>query len=361
MMHSKTKVIVGMSGGVDSSVAAFLLQQAGYQVEGLFMKNWEQDDRDEFCAAALDAKDAESVATQLGIPFHTVNFAQDYWDRVFEYFLDEYQAGRTPNPDVMCNKEIKFKAFLNYAKNTLGADFIATGHYAQTQTDKGHTQLIKAFDHTKDQTYFLHALNQDQLGSTLFPIGTLPKKEVRHIAEVQGFITHNKKDSTGICFIGERKFKTFLQEYLPAKPGRIETLEGDPIGEHDGLMYYTIGQRQGLKIGGTANTSNAAWYVTGKDLKNNVLIVVQGENHPALFKIELNSTQLHWIDPSLPLFPLHCKAKTRYRQVDAECIVYRLEDNSYHIVFTEPQRAITPGQSLVLYQGEVCLGGGIIN
>ncbi len=350
-----------MSGGVDSSVAAFLLQKAGYEVEGLFMKNWEEDDRDEFCAAAQDAKDAKSVADQLGIPFHTVNFARDYWDRVFEYFLNEYQAGRTPNPDIMCNKEIKFKAFLNYAKSTLGADLIATGHYAKTQLKNDKVQLIKAVDQNKDQTYFLHALNQTQLASTLFPIGDLPKSEVRKIAEAQGFITHNKKDSTGICFIGERKFKNFLQEYLPAKPGKIETLDGREIGKHDGLMYYTMGQRQGLGIGGTANTSNNPWYVVEKDLNHNVLIVVQGENHPSLFKTELVCSELHFIEETPPIFPLECAAKTRYRQLDAYCVVHQLEDQSYRIVFKEPQRAITPGQSIVLYQGEVCLGGGIIN
>ncbi len=360
-MSFSTKIIVGMSGGVDSSVAAFLLHKQGYHVEGLFMKNWEADDRDDYCAAAKDAEDAKLVAEKIGIPFHTVNFAKQYWDKVFEYFLQEYQAGRTPNPDVLCNKEIKFKAFLDYAQKNLQADYIATGHYARGAIHNGQRQLLKAIDHNKDQSYFLYLLNQQQLAAALFPLGELTKPQVREIAREQGFITHDKKDSTGICFIGERKFKDFLQEYLPAKPGKIVALDDQTIvGKHDGLMYYTMGQRQGLQIGGLKEGSGAAWYVAGKDIKQNILYVVQGEDHPALFKSTLQCEQVHWISEKEPSLPLNCCAKIRYRQQDVKCSVEKLSDGRYQVNFAEPQRAVTPGQSIVFYQGDECLGGGII-
>jgi tRNA-specific 2-thiouridylase len=361
-MNSKTKVIVGMSGGVDSSVSALLLKQQGYDVEGLFMKNWEEDVAPEHCTAAKDMVDALRVCDTLGIPLHTVNFAKEYWDRVFAYFLQEYGAGRTPNPDVLCNKEIKFRAFLDYARATYQADFIATGHYARKRFIDNKYQLLKGLDQTKDQSYFLYLLNQEQLAPALFPVGELPKTEVRRIAEQAKLITHNKKDSTGICFIGERKFKDFLQNYLPAKPGVIKSIEGDVIGEHDGLMYYTIGQRQGIKIGGSKTGTGEAWYVAAKDMQNNVLIVVQGKNHPKLFMQEVIAEQIHWIRGENPTFPLLCQAKTRYHQDDhnIDCIVTQSNEAHLRIDFTIAPRAVTPGQSIVFYQNEVCLGGGII-
>lgn len=361
--EKKPFVIVGMSGGVDSSVAALLLQQQGYHVEGLFMKNWEEDDDSEFCTAEQDANDAQAVCNKLGITLHTVNFAQQYWDNVFEHFLSEFRAGRTPNPDVLCNKEIKFKVFLEYATQTLGADFIATGHYARKRFVDGKYQLTKGLDANKDQTYFLYLLNQRQLAPALFPIGELEKSKVREIAEQAGLITHNKKDSTGICFIGERKFKQFLNEYLPAKPGNIENLDGEILGKHDGLMFYTYGQRQGLGIGGIKSGSNEPWYVVSKDLERNVLTVAQGKHHPLLYKTELRCEQLHWIADKAPASIFECEAKTRYfhDQRNIRCAVRLLEDNLASVVFEEAQRAVTPGQSIVFYQDEVCLGGGVIN
>jgi tRNA-uridine 2-sulfurtransferase len=367
--NSKTKVIVGMSGGVDSSVSAYLLLEQGYQVEGLFMKNWEEDDTDEYCAAATDLKDAQSICDKLGIKLHTINFATEYWDNVFEYFLAEYKAGRTPNPDIMCNKEIKFKAFLEFACEDLGAQYIATGHYVQRRFENGHWQMVRGLDNNKDQSYFLYTLNEAQLARTLFPVGHIEKPEVRAIAEKAGLITHNKKDSTGICFIGERKFKDFLGQYLPAQPGIIESAEGDAIGHHDGLMYHTLGQRKGLRIGGLANSGEEPWYVVEKDLLRNVLIVGQGHNHPRLFSKGLIANQLHWVDRQPLSAEVKCTVKTRYRQQDVSCSVVRhhVADSSdvmkdeYQIIFDEQQSSVTPGQSVVFYQGDICLGGGIIN
>jgi tRNA-specific 2-thiouridylase len=351
-------IIVGMSGGVDSSVAAFLLKKAGHCVEGVFMKNWEGDDTDTYCPAADDLKDAEAVCASLDIPLHMVNFADQYWERVFTYFLDEYRAGRTPNPDILCNKEIKFRAFLDYAKQR-GADYIATGHYVRAHRDQQGTHLLKGIDPQKDQSYFLYALDEAQLKSSLFPVGDLPKQQVRALAEQIGLKNYAKKDSTGICFIGERKFKLFLNEYLPAKPGVIETLSGEEIGTHDGLMFYTIGQRQGLHIGGKKGKSESPWYVADKDLARNVLLVVQGDNHPALFKASLMTGPLHWINQP-PELPLPVMAKTRYRQPDQPCVITPTDNLTCRVDFEQPQRAITPGQSIVFYQGDICLGGGII-
>lgn len=356
-----TKVIVGMSGGVDSSVSAYLLLEQGYQVEGLFMKNWEEDDTDEYCAAADDLKDAQQVCEKLGIKLHTINFATEYWDNVFEYFLQEYKSGRTPNPDIMCNKEIKFKAFLEFACEDLEADYIATGHYVRREMRNGKWHMIRGLDSNKDQSYFLYTLSHEQVGRTLFPVGNIEKPEVRAIAEKAELVTHNKKDSTGICFIGERKFKDFLAKYLPAQPGVIETTEGDAIGQHDGLMYHTLGQRKGLRIGGLANASEEPWYVVDKDMERNVLIVGQGHNHPRLFSKGLIANQLHWVDRLSLETPLSCTVKTRYRQEDVACTVVKLPGDEHIVTFDEPQSSVTPGQSVVFYQDDVCLGGGIIN
>lgn len=359
-MKSKheTRVIVGMSGGVDSSVSALLLQQQGYQVEGLFMKNWDEDDGTEYCTAIEDLKDAQAVCDKLGMHLHTANFAAEYWDNVFEHFLSEYQAGRTPNPDILCNKEIKFKAFLDYA-TTLGADYIATGHYVRRLDENGQTYLLKGLDNNKDQSYFLHAVHQSKLARTLFPVGELEKPEVRILAEQHNLITHDKKDSTGICFIGERKFSDFLKQYLPAQPGDIETDNGEVIGRHHGLMYHTIGQRQGLGIGGLKNYDESPWYVARKDLERNVLVVVQGTKNPQLYSEQLTAGQAEWIN-SEPAFPLKCSAKVRYRQADQACLIEQDASGKLQVVFEQAQRAVTPGQSVVFYQGERCLGGAII-
>ena len=339
---------------------AYLLKEAGYQVEGVFMKNWEEDDNDEYCAAAEDLADAQAVADKLDIELHTINFAAEYWDNVFEYFLAEYKAGRTPNPDIMCNKEIKFKAFLEYAAEDLGADFIATGHYVQRRKADGTTQMLRGLDQNKDQSYFLYTLSHEHVSKTLFPIGHLEKPEVRRIAEAQGLVTHDKKDSTGICFIGERKFKDFLAQYLPAQPGPIVTAEGERIGEHQGLMYHTLGQRKGLLIGGTKDHGDEPWYVVDKDVPNNTLIVGQGANHPRLFSKGLIANQLHWVDRIALTETTRMTVKTRYRQHDIDCVVEPTDNDCVKVIFDEPQKAVTPGQSAVFYQGNVCLGGGII-
>lgn len=368
-------VILGMSGGVDSSVSALLLMQQGYRVEGLFMKNWETENEPQClqvkhksliktgCHADQDLVDARAVCLRLGIRLHTVNFSDDYWDRVFSYFLDEYRCGRTPNPDILCNKEIKFKAFLDYAID-LGADYIATGHFARKISIERNHQIIfhlqKAVDPNKDQTYFLYTLNQHQLSKTLFPIGNLTKAQIRQIAQEHHFRNYNKKGSTGICFIGERKFKPFLSQYLPAKPGAIETVQGQVIGKHEGLMYYTLGQRQGLNIGGIAGTPESPWYVLKKDLTRNVLMVGQGGDHPLLFSSQLLAHQLHWIDEPPSSFPFSCQAKIRYRQKEQPCLIEKIEDDHAKISFKNPERAVTPGQSIVFYHGDICLGGGII-
>ena len=358
--NATKKVICGMSGGVDSSVSAFILQQQGYQVEGLFMKNWEEDDDTDYCTAAADLADAQAVCDKLGIKLHKINFAAEYWDNVFEHFLSEYKAGRTPNPDILCNKEIKFKAFLEYAAEDLGANYIATGHYVRRRGADDNAQLLRGLDANKDQSYFLYTLSSKQVGQSLFPVGDIEKPIVRAIAEDLGLITAKKKDSTGICFIGERKFKDFLARYLPAQPGNIRTVEGDIIGRHDGLMYHTLGQRKGLGIGGVKGASEEAWYVVEKDLVNNELIVAQGHDHSALLSTGLIAQQLHWVDRQPIREPLCCTVKTRYRQTDVPCTIEPIDDESIKVIFDEPQIAVTPGQSAVFYLDEVCLGGGII-
>lgn len=351
-----TDVVVGLSGGVDSAVAALLLKRAGHNVTGLFMKNWEEDDTDALCTAEEDLKIVRAVCDQLDISFQTVNFSSEYWDRVFQYFLDEHKAGRTPNPDVLCNKEIKFKAFLDHAL-ILGAEQIATGHYARVHETNGQYRLIKGKDSEKDQTYFLYTLGQTELSRTLFPIGHLAKTEVRTIAQTAGLPNYARKDSTGICFIGERDFRTFLKRYLPAQPGEIRTLAGISKGRHEGAMYYTIGQRQGLGIGGAGE----AWYVVDKDIEKNILYVEQGEHHPALYNQALIGSQFHWVAGTPPPQPHLCTAKIRYRQADQACNLSEIVSGSAQVRFKEAQRAVTPGQSVVFYDGEVCLGGGIID
>ena len=358
-MTNNKRVVVGMSGGVDSSVAALLLKQQGYDVVGLFMKNWEDDDTDEYCSSRQDLIDAASVADIIGIPLEAVNFSTEYKERVFSQFLAEYKAGRTPNPDVLCNAEIKFKAFLDHAIS-LGAQNIATGHYAQVREANGLFQLLKAEDGTKDQSYFLYRLNQAQLANTLFPIGHLYKRDVRKIARDHGLPNSAKKDSTGICFIGERPFREFLNRYLPHEPGEIQTPNGAVVGQHIGLMYYTIGQRQGLGIGGTRDGDGEPWFVADKNMMRNTLIVVQGHDHPLLFSPRLSAADLTWVSEQEP----HCNwvyaAKIRYRQSDAPCLITHLGGDRCDIEFAQPQWAVTPGQSVVVYESKVCLGGGII-
>lgn len=355
----KLRITVGMSGGVDSSVSAWLLKQQGHCVEGLFMKNWEEDDTDDYCSAAADLKDAQAVCDTLNIPLHRINFSNEYWEEVFEHFLAEINAGRTPNPDILCNQYIKFKAFLDYALQ-LGADKIATGHYAQVDCQDGLYRLKKAQDMSKDQTYFLHTLTQAQLKAAVFPVGHLLKTEVREYAKNAGLITHQKKDSTGICFIGERRFNDFLSRYLKGIPGDIVTPEGQVLGRHRGLIYYTLGQRQGIGIGGRQDGEGTPWYVAQKDMRTHRLVVVQGAHHPLLFHDSLSASGLHWVHKAPPInHPL--TAKIRYRQTDQVCTITHLNPSLVQVKFADPQRAITPGQSVVFYEGDVCLGGGTIN
>ena len=360
--NKNTRVVIGMSGGVDSSVAALLLKQQGYDVVGLFMKNWDDTDDEGYCTATEDYEDVAKVAEQIGIPYYSVNFEKEYWDRVFEYFLQEYRNGRTPNPDVMCNKEIKFKAFLDYAMG-LGADYIAMGHYAQVETDEnGVVHLLRGKDANKDQTYFLSQLSQTQLKNAMFPLGHLEKPQVRKIAEEAGLATAKKKDSTGVCFIGERDFNEFLANYLPNKPGKMMTLDGREMGEHMGLMYYTIGQRQGLGIGGTAGTSNEPWFVIGKDQATQTLYVGQGYHHDNLYSEYLEASEIHFTTDNWTEKEFECTAKFRYRQKDINVKV-QLDGSGTkaRVIFDEPVRAVTPGQAVVFYRGEECLGGGLID
>ncbi|MCU7938132.1 MAG: tRNA 2-thiouridine(34) synthase MnmA [gamma proteobacterium symbiont of Bathyaustriella thionipta] len=383
-INNISSVVVGLSGGVDSSVTALLLKQQGLNVSAIFMKNWNEDDDDGYCPAEEDFADAQSIAAELDIPFHGVNFAPEYWDNVFAYFLSEYQAGRTPNPDILCNKEIKFKVFLDYALSQ-GAQKIATGHYARVKEEDGQFYLLKGKDNNKDQSYFLYTLGQYPLSRTLFPVGELDKTEVRHLAEKYHLATWDKKDSTGICFIGERDFNKFLSQYMPAKPGNMVTPEGEVVGQHQGLMYHTLGQRKGLGIGGrksdnsnfsqqTAQNAGQPWFAAQKNMEKNQLIVVQGKDHPLLYSKSLSASKLHWVSGKAPQAPFQCMAKTRYRQPDQACTITSFEtkipetgnNNTENytdcvVEFDTPQFAVTPGQSVVFYQDEICLGGGIIN
>jgi len=359
MTHFKKRIIVAMSGGVDSSVTAWLLKEQGHDVHGLFMKNWEEDDTESYCAAEQDLADVESVCNQLSIPLHVVNFSVEYWDNVFEHFLASYRQGHTPNPDILCNKEIKFKVFWQHAKQ-LGAELMATGHYCQREQQDKEFLLAKGHDDNKDQSYFLYTLTQEQLAHSIFPIGHLTKPDVRALANKIGLANHAKKDSVGICFIGKRKFREFLERYIQNEPGPIETPAGQVIGQHDGLMYYTIGQRAGLKIGGRKDANADPWYVLDKQLARKTLIVGQGHNHPYLLTKKLVCNDVHWISSQLTTYPKACHAKTRYRQKEAACHIAQIDNNTYAVEFQEPQWAVTPGQSIVFYQQTICLGGGII-
>ena len=349
------RVIVGMSGGVDSSVAALLLKQQGYDVIGVFMKNWEETGEDGLCTATQDYKDVQEVCDKLDIPYYTVNFAREYWDRVFSHFLEEYKKGRTPNPDVLCNREIKFRAFLDFAMQN-GADYMATGHFCQLDRHDG-IHLLRGVDGNKDQTYFLHMLTSAQLERAMFPVGHMTKAQVRAIAQEHGLITASKKDSTGVCFIGERNFKKFLQQYLPAQPGNMVDAQGRVVGRHDGLMYYTLGQRKGLGIGGSGD--GRSWFVVGKDMEKNRLLVRQGEDAEELYSGALLASAMSFVSGRAPADIFSCTAKVRYRQKDQACTV-RMAGDQAEVIFEERQRAVTPGQSVVLYDGDVCLGGGII-
>lgn len=351
-----TRVVVGMSGGVDSSVAALLLKEQGYDVIGIFMKNWDDTDENGVCTATEDYEDVIRVCNQLGIPYYAVNFEREYWDKVFTHFLEEYKAGRTPNPDVICNKEIKFKAFLDHAMS-LGADYVATGHYARVIRENGKVYMLRGIDENKDQTYFLNQLTEEQLSKVLFPIGDMEKPKVRELAAKANLATASKKDSTGICFIGERNFKEFLSGYLPAQKGNMETFDGKVVGHHDGLMYYTIGQRHGLGVGGNGDP----WFVIGKDIERNVLYVGQGFNHEKLYSDSIIADNISWVSKELTLNTFECTAKFRYRQKDNKVTVELLEDSKVKVTFHEPIRAVTPGQAVVFYQGEECLGGGTID
>jgi len=354
-MGQSFNIVVGLSGGVDSSVAALRLLEAGHEVSGLFMKNWEEDDDREHCAALADLEDAQAVSDKLGIPLHSINFSYEYWERVFIRFLHEYQSGLTPNPDVLCNREIKFKEFLDHA-GSLHADYIATGHYAGIRRAANGHALLRGRDPDKDQSYFLHTLGQHQLERSLFPLADLDKPRVRQLARQAGLATSAKKDSTGICFIGERRFREFLSRYLAPNPGEIRDPGERLLGEHHGLMYYTLGQRQGLGIGG----AGAPWYVARKDLARNILYVAQGHDHPALFSRWLSAGELSWVAGTPPRLPLRCTAKTRYRQADQRCVVEPGQGDTCVVGFDKAQRAVTPGQSVVFYDSEQCLGGGVI-
>lgn len=360
-MNASPLIMVGMSGGVDSSVTAYLLKQQGPHVAGMFMKNWEEDDRQDeaACSAEEDAADAQRVAERLGIPLHRRNFAAEYWDYVFEEFLAEYRAGRTPNPDILCNREIKFKTFIEHAED-LGAETIATGHYVRSEVRDGLHRLLRGRDPGKDQSYFLYAIGQEALSRARFPVGELHKDEVRAIAREIGLQVHDKKDSTGICFIGERDFRAFLQRYLAPSPGEIRTPDGQLLGQHQGLMYYTLGQRQGLGIGGVAGRPDEPWYVLHKDLDANVLYADQGHEHPWLLSNRLLARQLNWVTGIAPEPGKRLTAKVRYRQEDQACVVEKISGDALELLFDTPQRAVTPGQSVVLYDGDECLGGGII-
>lgn len=354
---AETRVVVGMSGGVDSSVTAHILKEQGYDVIGIFMKNWDDTDENGVCTATEDYEDVIKVCNQIGIPYYAVNFEKQYWDKVFTYFLEEYKAGRTPNPDVMCNKEIKFKAFLEHALR-LGADYVATGHYARIGEDEnGNRVMLRGVDDNKDQTYFLNQLSPEQLEHVMFPIGEIVKPRVREIAVEAELATAKKKDSTGICFIGERNFKEFLSQYLPAQPGNMETFDGKVMGKHDGLMYYTLGQRHGLGIGGDGEP----WFVIGKDLERNVLLVGQGFHNDKLYSTSLNAVKTSFSTKREMPSTFECTAKFRYRQKDVPVTVEMIGEDKWHVTFSEPTRAITPGQSVVLYDGEVCLGGATID
>ncbi|MFQ6604760.1 MAG: tRNA 2-thiouridine(34) synthase MnmA [Fidelibacterota bacterium] len=348
------RVILGMSGGVDSAVAGLILKDQGYQVECLFMKNWEGDDE---CTAEQDYDDALAVCDRLDLPLHTVNFSKEYWARVFQHFLREYQAGRTPNPDILCNKEIKFKVFLDFALD-LGADWIATGHYARLDRQSDTLRLMRGADPAKDQSYFLYALNASVLTKVLFPIGDIAKTKVRSLAREAHLINARKKDSTGICFIGERNFRFFLEQYLPAQPGSIITIDGKTVGQHRGLMYYTIGQRKGIGVGGGHTDLEVPWYVAEKRLNTNELVIVPGHDHPALYAAGLQADQVHWIQPEN--LPLTCTAKIRYRQQDVPCTVTPRDNGKITVRFRQPQFAVTPGQSVVFYRDDYCLGGAVI-
>ena len=362
-MSKNKRVVLGMSGGVDSSVAAILLKEQGYEVIGVFMKNWEEKDDNGNCMAEEDYKDVVTVAEQLDIPYYSVNFVKEYWDKVFTYFLDEYKKGRTPNPDVMCNKEIKFKAFLDYAMK-LGADYVATGHYAriihEEKDGKIKSVMLRGIDDNKDQTYFLCQLSQKQLEKVLFPIGEYTKPQIREIAEKYNLATAKKKDSTGICFIGERDFNEFLSKYLPAKGGNIVNTEGKILGKHNGLMYYTIGQRKGIGIGNSKEGTGEPWFVVDKNLETNELIVTQGDRS-VLYSKGLIATDFNFINMEDMEFPLECTVKFRYRQSDSKAVIKKLPDEKYEVLFDEPQKAVTPGQIVVAYKDEVCLGGGVID
>lgn len=355
------KVIVAMSGGVDSSVSAYLLKKMGYHTVGLFMKNWEEDDNEEYCSSASDFLDAKLVCNQLKIDLFTVNFSSEYWNNVFKYFISEYKLGRTPNPDILCNKEIKFKLFLNFAIKNLKADFIATGHYVRLQKKNGSFQLLRAIDKKKDQSYFLYTLNQHQLSHIIFPIGEFKKTYVRNIAKKINLCNAEKKDSFGICFIGKKKFNDFIGKYISdSKKGFITTFDGKILGKHRGIIYYTIGQRKGLKIGGIKNLKNLPWYVVDKNTKNNTIIVAQGKNNPHLMSSGFFTKKIHWIDPSYSDKIIYCTVKIRYRHVDVPCKIKKINSKNIFIKFFSKIEAVTPGQSAVFYKNETCLGGGII-